>query len=361
MARTSNPNSATSEYFFNIGDNTTFLNETNGGGYAVFAQVVGDGMNLLDAYTGLNVLNRNPDTNDDGTRDGGPFGNLPALVNGSSYLPLMLERARVVDYLGNGLITTVPAGGLTFGTRDAFFDTGTVFTGSSVGLTVGPGRTLGIREGYVLNRPLANNGTIAPGLALGAITVQGNFFQFSAGTLEIELGGLTPDTQYDKVIATGNAFLAGKLRVLFENSFVPVAGNAFTILNAASITGNFTAFELPQLSEGLVWNVAKSATAYSLSVAAADYNRNGVADAADYILWRKTRNLNVTPYSGADGNGDGIVNDLDYMLWRSNVGNRRGTVGGAGSMLESSSVPEPSAALVILATAAIFTARRRSR
>jgi cyclophilin family peptidyl-prolyl cis-trans isomerase len=90
MARTTDPNSATSEYFFNIGDNTTFFNETNGGGYAVFARVVGDGMNLLNAYTGLTVLKRNPDIKDDGTRDAGPFGTLPALVNGCSYLPLKL-------------------------------------------------------------------------------------------------------------------------------------------------------------------------------------------------------------------------------------------------------------------------------
>jgi hypothetical protein len=263
--------------------------------------------------------------------------------------------------LGNGLVTTVPGGGLTFSTRDAFFDTGTVFTGASTGLTVGPNRTLGIREGYVLNRPLANNGTIAPGLALGAITVQGNFFQFSAGTLEIELGGLTPDTQYDRLIATGNAFLNGKLRIGFQNSFVPAAGNSFTILTAASITGNFSLFELPQLNEGLVWNVAKSATSISLSIASADYNRNGIVDAADYTLWRKTRNTNVTPFAGADGNGDGIINDLDYTVWRSNIGNRRGTVSGAGSFLEGGAVPEPSSALALMATAALFAASRRRR
>lgn len=363
MARTTNPNSATSEFFFNIGDNTTLLNETNGGGYAVFAQVVGDGMNLLDAYTGLNVLNRNPDNNDDGTRDAGPFGTLPALVDSGSYLPLMLDRAKRVDYLGNGLITTVPSGGLTFSARDAFFDTGTVFEGASTGLTIGVGRTLGIREGYTLNRSLASNGVLSPGLSLGAITIQGNYFNFSAATLEIELGGTTPDLEYDKLIVTNIAHLSGgKLRVLFQNSFVPEAGDSFTFLTAAGgIMNNFTTFELPQLDAGLVWHLTKAATSYSISIVAADYDHNGIVDTADYVLWRKTRNTNVTPYSGADGNGDGIVNNIDYALWRNNIGNRRGTVGGTGSLLTGEAVPEPTCLISVLAVAAVFVARRRQR
>jgi hypothetical protein len=198
-------------------------------------------------------------------------------------------------------------------------------------------------------------------LALGSITIQGNYFNFSAATLEIELGGITPDVEYDRLIVTNIAHLSGgKLRVLLTNSFVPAAGNSFTFLTAAGgINNNFTTFELPQLSAGLVWNIAKSATSYSLSIAAADYNRNGIVDAGDYTIWRKTRNTNVTPYAGADGNGDGIINDLDYTVWRSNIGNRRGTVAAAGSQLEGGAVPEPSSTLLILAMAAMIAVRRR--
>lgn len=46
-----NPNSATSQWFINLGDNTN-LNTTNGG-FTVFGQVLGDGMEVVDAIASL--------------------------------------------------------------------------------------------------------------------------------------------------------------------------------------------------------------------------------------------------------------------------------------------------------------------
>jgi hypothetical protein len=52
-----------------------------------------------------------------------------------------------------------------------------------------------------------------------------------------------------------------------------------------------------------------------------DYNDDGVVDAADYVLWRKTlRTIDVPPYSGADGNGSGAVDPGDYGVWRAHFG-----------------------------------------
>lgn len=51
-----------------------------------------------------------------------------------------------------------------------------------------------------------------------------------------------------------------------------------------------------------------------------DYNRDGFVDAADYVIYRKTFGLSVTPYTGADGNGDGDITVADYSIWRSNYG-----------------------------------------
>lgn len=53
MARTSAANSATSEWFFNIDDNTSVLGANNGGGYAVFGRVIGTGMAVVDAISAL--------------------------------------------------------------------------------------------------------------------------------------------------------------------------------------------------------------------------------------------------------------------------------------------------------------------
>jgi peptidyl-prolyl cis-trans isomerase A (cyclophilin A) len=49
MARTSSPNTATSQWYFNTHDNSTLLGPSNGGGYAVFGQVLGSGMDVIDA------------------------------------------------------------------------------------------------------------------------------------------------------------------------------------------------------------------------------------------------------------------------------------------------------------------------
>jgi cyclophilin family peptidyl-prolyl cis-trans isomerase len=347
----SDPNSASNQYFFNLNDNSANLDFQNGG-FTVFAHVVGDGMSLINAYAaGLYILNMNPDTNGDGTRDAGPFGELPALVSGNNFLPLIVNRARVVDYFGTGITTDVPPSGLTFANKDAFIDTGAVFTDTGA-LTIGVGRTLGVRENYVINRSVVNHGTLAPGLALGVIGISSTYFQFSDGALSLQLAGTTADTLYDKLTTSSTAFLAGKLQVSLINGFTPALGNSFTVLTAASIIGSFTSFDLPQIASGQAWKIDQSATAITLTVVEGDYNRNGVIDADDYVVWRKTRNTSVTAWSGADGNGDGLVNDLDLAIWRSNVGAIGGGMHGAGAGaggLATSTVPEPTGGFLLFA------------
>lgn len=57
-ARTSDPNSATSEWFFNTRDNSTILGPLNDGfGYTVFARVIGTGMSVVDVIAGLPLYN----------------------------------------------------------------------------------------------------------------------------------------------------------------------------------------------------------------------------------------------------------------------------------------------------------------
>ncbi|MBA3849957.1 MAG: hypothetical protein C0502_08165 [Opitutus sp.] len=57
MARTSSPDSATSQWFFNLADNSSILGSANGGGYAVFGRVIGTGMTVLDAIGALPIYN----------------------------------------------------------------------------------------------------------------------------------------------------------------------------------------------------------------------------------------------------------------------------------------------------------------
>jgi predicted outer membrane repeat protein len=58
-----------------------------------------------------------------------------------------------------------------------------------------------------------------------------------------------------------------------------------------------------------------------------DYNASGTVDAADYVIWRKTMNNQVTAYSGADGSGNGVVDPADHDVWRTNFGRSPSSVG----------------------------------
>jgi hypothetical protein len=67
----------------------------------------------------------------------------------------------------------------------------------------------------------------------------------------------------------------------------------------------------------------------------ADYNNNGVVDAADYAVWRNAGPTDVLPNDPTSGTVDGT----DYDLWRS----RFGATSGSGS-----AVPEPGGMLLLL-------------
>jgi hypothetical protein len=71
---------------------------------------------------------------------------------------------------------------------------------------------------------------------------------------------------------------------------------------------------------------------FNLNFISGDFNRNGTVDQADFALWQKTKNQNVTPFSGADANGDGVVNQADLDIWQANFGKTLPPPGaGAGS------------------------------
>ena len=63
----SDPNSATNQWFVNLADNSENLDNQNGG-FTVFGRVLGDGMDVVDAIAGLDIVNV-----------GAPFDNLPVI------------------------------------------------------------------------------------------------------------------------------------------------------------------------------------------------------------------------------------------------------------------------------------------
>jgi autotransporter family porin len=201
-----------------------------------------------------------------------------------------------------------------------------------------------------------NSGLAAPGLSVGSLMVAGNYSQTATGKSQFELAGNLAG-QFDQLTVTGSANISGKLVVLLGsnggNPFTPQLGNTFDVLTATGgVTGGFSAYLLPALSPGLMWNVHTSPLAVTLSVSlAGDYNHNGIVDAADYSIWRDT--LGSTSDIRADGDNNGMVNPADYNVWKLNFG----ATGGAGAAGHLSpqllSVPEPPAAPILLGLLAI--------
>jgi CubicO group peptidase (beta-lactamase class C family) len=84
-----------------------------------------------------------------------------------------------------------------------------------------------------------------------------------------------------------------------------------------------------------------------------DYNRDGVVDAADYVMWRKNFALNISMPN--ETMSLGLVDQADYIQWRAHFG----TSHGAGTQLETA-VPEPNCARLI-ALALLFGGVKRCR
>jgi hypothetical protein len=178
----------------------------------------------------------------------------------------------------------------------------------------------------------------------GALTVQGDMFHLAGGTIAIDLGGLAAGVDYDTIHVLGGVELEGDLRVLLvdsgPNPFAVAHGDSFDILTATqTISGQFDQVNLPTLPWNLEWRIDYLPASVTLSaMTTGDFNRNGIVDTADYVVWREN--------SGTQA---------EYEIWRANFGT---TIGGGsaahGDLASRVAVPEPGAALLLAAAAAAF-------
>jgi hypothetical protein len=214
-------------------------------------------------------------------------------------------------------------------------------------------------SGTVAGDLVNQSATVAPGNSPGVLTIDGDYTQQLAGTLALEIAGLTAGEEYDRLVVNGDATIDGTVVIELIDGFIPQANDNFDVLDFNSFSGTpIFDFSLSQLAGGLAWDTSQFSTDGRLCVSscgagggvAGDFNNNGVVDAADYTTWRD-----------AVGSNNGLPNDnglstpvgtAHYDLWKANFGNT-----GSGS----AAVPEPATLTLVLLAALTGIVRTRCR
>ncbi len=117
-----------------------------------------------------------------------------------------------------------------------------------------------------------NGGTINPGggAVAGTLSISGNFTQFAGGAINVELGGLSAGSQYDRLAVGGAAALAGTLNVSFIGGFTPAVGNGFQVLTFAGSSGDFLTYNGLTLGAASLLRTSLGASDLTLTAAATD-------------------------------------------------------------------------------------------
>ena len=193
---------------------------------------------------------------------------------------------------------------------------------------------MGIFNGNLLNQ----GGRLAPGPAADTTTVVGSYTQQAIGKLEIEIGGPSAFDS-DIVNVFGTASLGGQLQLALIDGFSPGVGQAFSVLQAANVTGAFSnvangqrlttiddlgSFQV-NYGSGSVFNSTEVVLSNFLpNLLPGDFNHDGIVNAADHVVWRKQD-----------------MGPAAYDTWRQNFGRTAAIGAGAGDA--SVTVPEPGA------------------
>lgn len=136
-----------------------------------------------------------------------------------------------------------------------------------------------------------NGGTVEPGASPGILNIlgnanpfiAGNYTQGAGGRLVIEVGGLTPGSQHDRLSIAGTANLNGTLELTQFAGFNPGHGDSITILTANNVLGGFTSVVMTGFLDCLTASaqIVGSTVVVTFIAAGADSDGDGTPDCAD--------------------------------------------------------------------------------
>jgi hypothetical protein len=263
------------------------------------------------------------------------------------YDPQFIDRGPLAgDHLG------APTFALTTGARASQTDTSEVVRALTSQLAVGQTFSFDV-DGSILD----NSGTPF---------TMGNTFQLF-GTDGQERFALFTSNKYHQNdwTATGDADTAVPAANAFHVAFTLATANTYNLVltpfgggsplfsqTAAPLDGTagspIQSFRFSAYGTGSSADGSKELFFDNLSITSpavtGDYNKNGIVDAADYIVWRKTLGQSGSGLA-ADGNGNNSIDAADYTVWRTHFGSAS-----AATVGMAINVPEPSAYLYLAGT-----------
>jgi cyclophilin family peptidyl-prolyl cis-trans isomerase len=243
-ARTSDINSATSEWFFNVRDNTSILGPANNGGYTVFARVLGSGMSVVDVIAALPRVNA-----------GTPFTELPVrdYAVGSNADILESNLAMVSAVTPASLFSTGSgAAVVTFTVQNSASDVvATAMNGSSLTLT-----PLKAGSATITVRATDTNGNTADNTFTVAVVTTPPSFTTQPVSQTIAIG--------DTVVFNSSATAAASYRWQKNGVDIPGATTGTLVIrnSATADSGNYQSIATNALG-------SVTSTAASLAVTAA--------------------------------------------------------------------------------------------
>jgi hypothetical protein len=189
---------------------------------------------------------------------------------------------------------------------------------------------------------------------------------------DVSMGGFSANTTYlfvGKISANGRN--ANKMQAsLFPTGSVvanftdPMFSWMLTASSSSSFNPTITDLQFTSQADSSftfsnVWIGDASAMLPATLTSQGDFNSDGTANLADYVVWRKTMGQSGSSLA-ADGNGNYVVDTMDYSVWASRFGQSSGAgAAGLGSEFLSSAVPEPAGFVLTLIAAIMGCSLRR--